>query len=501
MNRTFRNWLFSLHTRLGLHLSIFFTFMFLTGTVLVIGIEVESIARPEIWTTIAKEDRTASFAEIHDGIKTAHPESAVFVIEKYPAPWFADRTFGRTGWGENISFWTDPATGAVVYETRDGGFRDILRDLHDTFLTTKRPIFILISATSVLLLYQIVSGLITYRRFWKGFFRWPRRAGGFRSWAGATHRLTALWAAPLLILIAITSFYFMLGGLGIEGTTPKPQPAAARDTALPAGFSSGTIEQAEASALAAMPGLEPLVMVLPGDPSGAIEFAGPLTGFAEMIGWGSVSVDPVTFEILGAFTPNDAGGFARWKTLMNTLHYGTWGGALSLGLWVLSGLVATGVALTGALIFAARLAPEAAQYGPLRRIWRGLGLSRWIYLLIVLGILLTAYQRFGPGSYPRAGVFPTDAPAEVAYLILPAPLRRDTPLDVEMLVGEPGITAASIATDGGAEQPVELVRNGEKAQAFFRITPNDTANRITARLTKSDGTEKTITFRLGQPIW
>ncbi|NOE28391.1 PepSY domain-containing protein [Ruegeria sp. HKCCD6157] len=501
MNRTFRNWLFSLHTWLGLHLSIFFTFMFLTGTVLVVGIEVESIARPEIWTTIAKEDRTASFAEIYDGIKTTHPESTVFVIEKYPAPWFADRTFGRTGWGENISFWTDPATGAVVYETRDGGFRDILRDLHDTFLTTKRPIFILISATSVLLLYQIVSGLITYRRFWKGFFRWPKRAGGFRSWSGATHRLTALWAAPLLILIAITSFYFMLGGLGFEGTTPKPQPTSARDTTLPIGFSSDTLEQAEASAVAALPGLEPLVMVLPGDPSGTFGFEGPVAGFAKTSGWGSVSVDPVTLEVLGAFTPDDTRGFARWKALMNTLHFGTWGGAVSLGLWVLSGLLATGVALTGALIFAARLAPEAAQYSPLRRIWRGLGMSRWIYLLILLGILLTAYQRFGPGSHQRAGVFPIDAPGAAAYLILSAPLRRDTPLDIEMHIGEAGITAASITTDREAAQPVELIQNGEKAQAFFRITPNDTANQITARLTKPDSADKIITFRLGQPIW
>ena len=282
MNRTFRNWLFSLHTWLGLHLSIFFTFMFLTGTVLVVGIEVESIARPEIWTTIAKGDRTASFAEIYDGIKTTHPESTVFVIEKYPAPWFADRTFGRTGWGENISFWTDPATGAVVYETRDGGFRDILRDLHDTFLTTKRPIFILISATSVLLLYQIVSGLITYRRFWKGFFRWPKRAGRVqilvRCHAPADGPLGRAPSDP----DCNHQLLFHARRPGVRRYNPKtPSPLPPVTPPCLSGFSSDTLEQAEASAVAALPGLEPLVMVLPGDPSGTFGFEGPVAGFAE----------------------------------------------------------------------------------------------------------------------------------------------------------------------------------------------------------------------------
>ena len=38
MNRKIRNSLFKFHTWLGLHLSLFFTFMFLTGSLLVVGL-------------------------------------------------------------------------------------------------------------------------------------------------------------------------------------------------------------------------------------------------------------------------------------------------------------------------------------------------------------------------------------------------------------------------------------------------------------------------------
>ncbi len=501
MNRKIRNKLFKFHTWLGLHLSIFFAFMFLTGSLLVVGFELESVARPAIWTTTAQEERTASFGMIYDGVKEAHPESNVVTVIKHQAPWFVHRAFGRTGWGEHVSFWTDPVTGTVVDESRALGFRGILRDLHDTFLTQQKIVFMLVCATSVLLLYQIVSGLITYRRFWKGFFRWPSSAGGARSWAGGAHRLTALWSAPVLILIAVTSFYFLLGSLGFEGSAPKPQPPTPRDAALPANFSSALIDQAEEHARAALPGFEPINMFLPDRKTDGLVFAGYIDGSSKLFGTSSVSIDPVTIEVLSISAPGEAGAFAYWRPLMNMLHFGTWGGAFSMALWIIFGLISTGLAYTGALIFAARLAPEAAHHGPFRRIWRGMGWTRWGYLLLLAGILFTAFYRYGPDTYDKTRAYPVDAPVSVARLVMRAPLRRDTPLDIELLISEPNVEAASIAVNGGAAQPFDLVSVGDTVRTYFQINPSDTENNIVAHLQKPDGEERTVTFRLGPPLW
>ncbi len=501
MNRKIRNSLFKFHTWLGLHLSLFFTFMFLTGTLLVAAIEIEKIGRPDIWTMMAKEDRTASFGMIYDGIKETHPESSIFLVIKRQTPWFVDHTLGRTGWGEKVGFWTDPATGAVVGETRPLGFRSILRDLHDTFLTEQRILFMLICATSVVLLFQIISGLITYRRFWKGFFRWPNNSGEVRSWAGRAHRLTAVWTAPLLILISVTSFYFLLGSLGFDGTRPKPEAPSPRDAALPANFDSALIAQAEARARAALPGLEPFLMFVPEKKTDSLGFSGPVEGYSGFFGPGSVSIDPVTLEVLGVFTPNDVKGFAYWKPLMNMLHFGTWGGAFSMALWIVLGLIASGLAYTGALIFATRQTPDTVHHGSLRRIWHGLGWTRWAYVLLLAGILFTAFYRFGPDSYDKTRAFPTNAPGTVARLIMNAPLRRGAPLDIELLIGGPDVQSAEIEINGEVAPTVDFVQYDDKARAYFQLNPAETENNIVAHLKKSDGEEKTVSFRLGAPIW
>lgn len=501
MNRRIRNALFQIHTWMGLQLSLFFAFMFLTGTLLVAGFELESIGRPAIWTTIAKEDRTASFGMIYEGVKEAHPQSRPFVIVKRSTPWFVDQVYGNTGWGEAVTFWTDPATGEVVEETRNLGFRNILRDLHDTLLTEKRTMFVLVSSTSVLLLGQIISGLVTYRRFWKGFFRWPSRSNGIRSWAGGAHRLTAVWSAPVVILIALTSFYFMLGGLGMSGTTPELPPSSHRDSALPTGFGPEMINIAEARAQAALSGFDPVVMLIPGSKADSLVFIGHVEGIAEFRGMSSVALDPATLEVLGVLTPNGLGGLAKWKELMNMLHFGTWGGAFSMALWIVFGFVATGVAVTGAMIFSARLRPDAAHYGPFRRIWRGMGWTRWVYLLLLAGMLFTAYHRFNPGAYDATRAHPINAGGSVARLIFRAPLRHETPLDVEMRIGEPDVVTVSIEIDNGPAQSAKLIQNDAKATAYFQMTPAETQNEITANLIKSDGEEKTVVFRLGHPIW
>jgi len=501
MNRKLRNRLFTLHTWLGLHFSIFFFFLFLTGTLLVVGDELDSVTHPEIWTATEKKERTANFSTIYSGIKNAYPESQIYVIDKYLPPWLADRTFGRTASGEEAVFWTDPKSGAVVGVTGNLSFMKIVGELHVSLMTGQKIAYLAVSATSIVLLFQIVSGLITYRRFWKGFFRWPGTSNGFRSWAGGIHRLTAIWATPLLIIIAITSFYFLLWDLGFKGTRPEPLPSVARESRLPADFNPIILDQAEEHARAAIPGFEPVYLYLPSHKAEGFSFIGYHPDVPDIRGASRVMVDPETFEVLGAFTPDDSTSFARWQPMVEKLHYGFWGGTFSRVLWFVFGLVATGVAFTGALIFAARTMPDAKQYSPLRRIWRGLGIFRWAYLLLLVGILSVGYLRFGPDSYRTATVYPADAAGSVARLLLHEPLRRNTPIDVELLIGEPDISAARIEINGGTSQPINLTPEDGATGASFQLAPTDTANDVIARLKKPDGSEKTVTFRLGRPVW
>ena len=98
---------------------------------------------------------------------------------------------------------------------RSGGLKMIVRQLHDSLLTGHRLGEILITAMSLMLLISIITGLVTYRRFWRGFFRMPPRHQGARGWWAGLHRLTALWSLPFLIVVCLTGFYYLISILGV----------------------------------------------------------------------------------------------------------------------------------------------------------------------------------------------------------------------------------------------------------------------------------------------
>ena len=186
---------------------------------------------------------------------------------------------------------------------------------------------------------------------------------------------------------------------------------------------------------------------------------------------------------------------------MELLHYGVWGGAFSMILWILLGLVATGLAFSGSLIYAARLAPAASGGSSFGRIWRGMGLLRWVYVLLLMGTLFVVSWRVNPDSYFPSRVHPVDAKGTVAQLVLHQRLRRDTPIEIELQIGAPDVSTALVEVNGTAAQSVDLNRDGDKALGHFKFEPRESENEVIAYLKKADGTEQQITFRMGSPIW
>ncbi|WP_424831789.1 PepSY-associated TM helix domain-containing protein [Ruegeria sp.] len=394
MGRHFRNITFKVHTWLGLHLSLFLAFMFLTGSILAVSRDLEVAFNPKIWTSLSDTERTASFGSIYETVSSSEGVRAVSIIEKQPGTRLADLAYVYSTRGAE-TVWIDPASSAVVDVERGPGFAGILSVLHETLMTDHLLGYLLVSGTSFLLLALIVSGLVSYKRFWKGFLRRPTDRLGRRGWFGGLHRLLALWSGALMLVIALTTVIFFLAGLGINGQTPSPPPAQERADILPEGFGEVTIDQAEAVARTALPGFAPNVMFLPRNKREGITFVGNWDGGAQLIGPAQVFIDPVTMDLLATFTPADNKGIARLGDLVDHLHYGTWGGLPSRLLWFGLGLVGFGVAVSGILTFSARQdGIHHDQVSAIRRVWTALGIFRWAYALLVLGMIASTIYHY-----------------------------------------------------------------------------------------------------------
>lgn len=492
-----RTLVFNLHRWLGLHLALFFIFMFTTGTILVITDELEAAFHPKIWATAP--DQPAPFGDIYNSVTGHFPQAQLFVIERQPQPWLADRSYVTTGWGEDIVVWTDPKTAQVLDVTRAVNFRYILHELHDSLLVSKRPVFVLVAATSLLLLTIILAGLISYRRFWRGLFRWPGREQTPRNRQGGLHRLFAVWVAIFLLIISLSGVFFTLTGLGMTGVIPEPEPATTPLTTI----ASDQINRAELVAVGAARGFAPLSMVLPRKPTDGIRFAGYTNRAGVLKGATTISVDRTNSKILGIIGPDQFRGNARLTPLMNALHFGQWANPVSRGLWVLFGTLAIALVIAGLKVSVLRqISPQSGKTsGTFRGVLRQLGIFKWAYVALILGIVAVGYVQYGPPSTKWKTLRSDSARADAFRLQLHGVLRRGKSTPLRLQIKNDQIQSVQAVLPGQTD-PILAYENGEtRGLPDFTALNGAENNRIILMILGPDGPAIEVVYNLGAAIW
>lgn len=389
--RRFRQAVFRVHTWLGLHACLLLAVIFVTGTLLMFSPELTVGARPALWVPPSDKTDHVSFGETYDAVAAGLPGGAVFLVQEAARPWFPRAVYANDEKRRPVVAWVNPADGSLRGVTPRGGLklRDTVRKLHDSFLLPLGSAQTFVNVMSFVLLTSVITGLISYRRFWKGLFRLPAAGADRRTRQGMWHRTVAVWVAPFLLACALTGAVFFVNSIGFGPVLAKPDATAPRETRLPEGFDGAAVDAAVAAAKEAAPGLVVKIVVLPGSPKADLKVGGYDPEKGEIFGQLTVAIDPVTNRVLGVQRNSDGNGMARIMPLAIAIHYGHFGGLVSVALWAVFGLGSAFLLLTGARVYAARiLGPRAAEAGnTLSLVWRGLGVLRWAYALLGLGIV------------------------------------------------------------------------------------------------------------------
>jgi uncharacterized iron-regulated membrane protein len=522
--RSLRLSVFRLHAWIGLHVCLFFAFLFLTGTILVAGGEIEALfdarQRPAVTADRTSPEGLASPGQILTSVRAAFPDTDIFLTQRDERDWIGDRTLIRTRWGEQALVWTDPTSAEVIGVTPYQGFKKTLRELHSQFLVPKGIFTVLVTSSSVLLLASIITGLITYRRFWKGYFRLPSRAAGDRTWWGGLHRLLAVWSLPFLAIVALTSLYYFVAGIGIwHGRLPPVPAPSEREAMLPAEFDGPALDAAVAEAAARIPGFRLMEVQFPLARSDAVVLKGAATAALVRPRANSLAVDPATGAVLASWRAEDLGTADRAAEAVDRLHFGTWGGTnawggvISRALWIVFGLAATLIALSGAAIFAARTRPVAAVAagldargagaaragGGLRRFWRGMGVLRFVYPLLFLAFVPIIVWRSEVLSPKWVTVAPPPGQAVAATLRTQGVLRPGGEIAIRVdLADKDARPEGTARLAGGPEVP--LVPDGPgRATAVLPIPEKIGPNPVVLTLTQP-AVQEPLTWRLGRPL-
>ena len=383
--RQFRSLLFRIHTWLGLHLCLLLGLIFATGTLLLFSPELKEYARPQVWVSpAASEVSEATVGEIYDALIAKDSIDRIEVIGSSPRPWFGRVVRGSGPDGRFVAH-VDVHTAEILGYGSGSRLRQTIRTIHDTLLFPIVSVaHVVVNFLSFVVLAMVVTGLITYRRFWKGFFRLPRRDMDQRGRRGAWHRLIGVWTAPFLLASAIASSVFFANAIGFQPTPMAAKPVAERADRLPAGFDGAALDRLVSECRAILPEFMERGVQLPWDNKQGLRINGIDEAVSDIFGNVSCHIDPSGAEAPQIVRASDGNLWAKINLVAVAVHYGFWGGWYSLVLWLIGGTGSVFLALTGAQVYASRVGESGK--GTLSTVIAGLGILKWGYALLVLGM-------------------------------------------------------------------------------------------------------------------
>jgi uncharacterized iron-regulated membrane protein len=208
---------FDLHSWVGLKLCLFLGFVCLTGTLAVFAQEIDWALHAQM--RVSPGPGRASWGQLVTAAQQAHPDWTLEGVEAPHASRFAAAAQMRMPDGRRRFVWIDPYRGRVTGDTHWFNAHRFLRNTHRHLMLPVKYGVPLVAALSLPLLITLTSSLFIYKRWWRGFFSWPRGDRPRRLW-GDLHRLLGVWSLWFIALIAATGGWYLVESLG--GKAPVP---------------------------------------------------------------------------------------------------------------------------------------------------------------------------------------------------------------------------------------------------------------------------------------
>ncbi|TYT23807.1 PepSY domain-containing protein [Luteimonas viscosa] len=344
---------FDLHSWVGLKLCVLMAFVCLTGTLAVFSHEIDWALHPQM--RVSPGPQHASWGTMVGAVQRAHPDWTLNGLSAPKGPRSAAMASMKTGEGRLRFVWVDPYRGTVTGDTHWFNAQRFLRNTHRHLMMPVKFGVPIVSALSIALLVTLVTSLVIYKKWWRGFLSMPRPERQRRFW-GDVHRLAGVWSLWFIALIAVTGGWYLVESLGGgAGGQPDvlPEQTADADAKVPTPITPAAIDRAIAQARSEWPGLEVRRLALS---TRGLVIEGQAEAWLVRDRANALGFDPGGHAITGRRTAGDLDGHHRISEMADPLHFGTFGGLLTQVIWFVFGLLLTTLSLTGAYLYGLRVA-------------------------------------------------------------------------------------------------------------------------------------------------
>jgi len=356
---------FLIHSWLALPIWFFVLIVCFTGTLAVVSQELVWLAKPEIRASKPSDDaRLLSYDEILKAVHEAQPELDVRYVLRPDESHFALQVQAIAPDSSTKNLYVNPYTGKIQGTSPPFDFRGFTRALHGWWLVPFGRGYpwgwYLVSILALPMLASLVTGLMVYKRFWRGFFKPTLRLHhGARIFWGDLHRLSGIWSIWFIAVISITGIWFLIQALLADNhisisSRSVPAVVAREDVPIvPPGEKPKrvTIEQAIQTVSAQIPGFEASFFSLQGNAYDTLNVRGR-AGYPLM--YQSASIHPYSGRVVTSRTLSDRTPLEFVTESMRPLHTGDFGGLWIKMIWFFFGLVLSMMVLSGLLIWSKR---------------------------------------------------------------------------------------------------------------------------------------------------
>ncbi|PNB72984.1 peptidase [Pseudomonas sp. GW456-E7] len=363
---------FLVHSWLALPIWFFVLIVCVTGTLAVISQEIVWLANPSMRASQPSDDAPLlSYQQVIEAINKAEPQTVVQSISRPDESHFALDVEVSYPDGRSVVIYVNPYSGVIQGVAPEFNFRAFTRALHGWWLVPFTNGYswgwYLVSFLGLPLLASLVTGLVVYKRFWKGFFRPTLRIRhGARIFWGDFHRLSGIWSIWFIAVISITGTWFLIQALLFDNqisiSTEKIIPAMSREAVplSPDGSPPPRIDLDRAIEIATqkISGLEASFVSLPGNAYSHLDVGG--RGWYPLM-FQTATLNPYTGEIAASRLISDRSTLEFVTESMRPLHTGDFGGLWIKLIWAFFGLLLSMMVLSGLLIWTKRTALATAN--------------------------------------------------------------------------------------------------------------------------------------------
>lgn len=373
------------HQWAGLQVSLFLAFVLATGTIATLSHEIDWLLTPAM-RVAPQQSPPASWGRLATSAREAAGDARIEWIYAPSEPWFAVEAIAARPNGNRFRIQIDPWTTQVRGLTSWFNAQRLFRELHRSLMLPTAIGVPIVTALAFPLLASVVTAFWVYKKWWRGFFRVPRRRKARRNdgrrFTGDLHRFVGLWSLWFVALIGVTGVWYFVEKMG--GAAPVPHPP---EILAPTQASGPQLDALMAKAHKAFPDLRIHAIGFPKGKPGGVVVMGQAKALLVRERANAVMLDPARQEVVETVRGEELSLHQRISEAADPLHFGTWGGLATRIFWFLCGAALTGLAVTGVLIYALRLRQDTAALrngSVLVAMWRGMGVMAWPSLALLI---------------------------------------------------------------------------------------------------------------------